>query len=76
MLILKATAQNHPKASDRTHTSSKSLRSIMRDNVRYLYTDLTGQTIQPVVFDEVADLEHNYTLTEPQRENQLMTQAN
>ena len=53
----------------------------MRDNVRYLYTDLTGQTIQPVVFDEVADLEHNYTLTEPQRENQLkilrlMTQAN
>ena len=53
----------------------------MRDNVRYLYTDLTGQTIQPVIFDEVADLEHNYTLTEPQRENQLkilrlMTQAN
>ena len=40
----------------------------MRDNVRYLYTDLTGQTIQPVIFDEVADLEHNYTLTEPQRE--------
>ena len=38
----------------------------MRDNVRYLYTDLTGQTIQPVIFDEVADLEHNYTLTEPQ----------
>ena len=49
----------------------------MRDNVRYLYTDLTGQTIQPVVFDEVADLEHNYTLTEPQRETvlRLMTQA-
>ena len=43
----------------------------MRDNVRYLYTDRTGQTIQPVIFDEVADLEHNYTLTEPQRENQL-----
>ena len=50
----------------------------MKDNVRYLYTDLTGQTIQPVVFDEVADLEHNYTLTEPQREKilRLMTQAN
>jgi len=60
------------KAVDwKNNQMAKSLPSVKKDPVRYLYTDLTGHKIQTVVFNEEAWKVNLNTLSSNQQENRM-----
>ena len=67
--IKNPTARN--ATSDTRNKGAKSLPSIKKDSVRYLYTDLTGHKIQPVVFNEGAWKINKQALTSTQMGNRM-----